>query len=352
MNLKASIRKHTFSFLHPAGTSRGIYNTRDSWFIYISNGEETGIGECPPLPGLSIDYSNDFEDYLRTICDDFNNENLDLSSGLNDFPSIKFGFETATKDLFYGGQRKIFDNDFFKGTEKIKINGLIWMGSIEYITRQVKEKLKNGFKCLKFKIGAFENDSELEIISKLRQQFNDSELEIRVDANGAYSPEKAKIVIEKLAKLKVHSIEQPIKAGSIKEMADLCNSSPVAIALDEELIGKKTIEEKIDLLNTVKPHYLILKPALLGGFSSSDEWISVAKKMGINWWATSALESTIGLNAIAQWVCSHDFFLPQGLGTGMIYSNNIESPLSLSNDYLFYDVNKKWSDNNFIKHDD
>ncbi len=343
MNLKASYKKHTFSFLRPAGTSRGTYNTRDSWFIFISDGEATGIGECPPLPGLSIDFSNDFEKNLHRICDDFNNDNLDLYTDLNDFPSVKFGFETATKDLFFGGQRKIFDNDFFNGTEKININGLIWMGSIEYMTQQVKEKFDDGFRCLKFKIGALDDDSELEIIGKLRQKFDDSELEIRVDANGAYSHEKAKIILEKLSKLKVHSIEQPIKAGNPKEMADLCNSSPVAIALDEELIGKKTINEKIDLLNEIKPQYLILKPALLGGFSSSDEWISIAEKMGIDWWATSALESTIGLNAIAQWVCSNDYFLPQGLGTGMIYSNNIESPLSLSNDYLFYDINKKWS---------
>lgn len=344
MNLKVSYKKNTFSFIHPAGTSRGTYNSRDSWFIYISDGEATGIGECPPLPGLSIDYSVDFEEKLKSICDDFNNDNLNLYSGLNDFPSIKFGFETASMDLFFGGKKKIFENDFFNGIEKIKINGLIWMGSIEYMTQQVKEKLSNGFTCLKFKIGAFEDDSELEIISRLREKFNDSELEIRVDANGAYSPEKAKIIIDKLAKLKVHSIEQPIKAGKIKEMADLCNSSPIAIALDEELIGKKTIDEKIDLLNAIKPQYLILKPALLGGFCSSDEWISIAEKMGIEWWATSALESAIGLNAIAQWVCNYDIFLPQGLGTGMIYSNNFKSPLSLSGDYLIYDINKKWSD--------
>jgi o-succinylbenzoate synthase len=347
MNLKASYKKHTFTFLNPAGTSRGVYKSRDSWFIFISDGETTGIGECPPLPGLSIDFSENFEKNLDRICEDFNNDCLDLYTGLNDFPSVKFGFETATKDLFYGGQRKIFDNDFFSGIEKIKINGLIWMGSIEYMENQVKEKLNNGFNCLKFKIGALENDSELEIISKLREKYSASELEIRVDANGAYSPEKAKRVIDKLAKLKVHSIEQPVMAGKIKEMADICNSSPIAIALDEELIGKKTIEEKVDLLDEIKPHYLILKPALLGGFSSSDEWISIAEKKGIGWWATSALESSIGLNAIAQWVSNYDIFLPQGLGTGMIYTNNIESPLALSNDFLFYDTRKSWNNNIF-----
>ncbi len=342
MNLQARYNKRTFNFINPAGTSRGVYKSKDSWFIYISDNESTGIGECSPLPGLSIDALPDFEEKLQKVCEDFSNNNLDLYSGLNDLPTIKFGFETAVKDLYYGGKRKIFDNEFVEGKGEIHINGLIWMGTVDYMNQQVGEKIEKGYNCLKFKIGALRNDAELDIIRELRKKYSVSDLSIRVDANGAYSVEKAKRILDELYSLQVHSIEQPIKAGQINEMAMLCNSSPVPIALDEELIGIAKIDDKINLIKEIKPGYLIIKPGLLGGFSSSEEWVSIAEKSGIGWWATSALESSIGLNAIAQWVYEFDVELTQGLGTGMIYSNNIDSPLTLKGDKLFYDVNKRW----------
>lgn len=342
MMIKASYRKHTLQFIRPAGTSRGTYLTKESWFLFLSDDEKTGIGECSLLKELSIDDRPDLEEKITQICSEINQGTFDFSQPLTSFPAIKFGLETALLDLQHGSQRILFPSLFTEGKAGIPTNGLIWMGDKTYMREQIAQKIESGFSCIKLKIGAIDWPTEREIIAEMRKQFSSNELTIRVDANGAYSPQQAKEVLAELAKLDVHSIEQPIKAGQSDEMAKLCASSPIPIALDEELIGKNTTEQKSDLLEKINPQFLILKPSLLGGFQASEEWISIAEKMNIGWWATSALESNIGLNAISQWVFTKEPTLPQGLGTGMLYSNNIDSPLTLINDKMYYVSGKKW----------
>lgn len=343
MTVKASYRKHTLQFIRPAGTSRGTYLTKESWFLSLSDGEKTGIGECSLLKELSIDDRPDFEEKLAQVCEEIDNGTFDFSQKLADFPALKFGLETALLDLQNGGKKILFPTLFTEGKAGIPTNGLIWMGDKTYMREQIAQKLEKGFSCIKLKIGAIDWPTEREIIAEMRKQFPPSELTIRVDANGAYSPQQAEKVLAELAKLNVHSIEQPIKAGQPNEMAKRCASSPIPIALDEELIGINTTEQKIALIEKIKPQFLILKPSLLGGFQASDEWISIAEKLGIGWWATSALESNIGLNAISQWIFTKKPTLPQGLGTGMLYSNNIDSPLTLIKDTMYYDTNKSWN---------
>jgi o-succinylbenzoate synthase len=342
MKLKASYKKNVFQFLNPAGTSRGVYITKDSWFIFLSDDVNTGIGECSLLKGLSIDDRQDFEQKLTDSCDQINQGTFEFEQPLFDFPSIQFGLETALLDLKNGGRYIIFPSEFTQGTKGIVTNGLIWMGDKTSMRQQIAEKLKKGFSCIKLKIGAIDWKSEREVIAEMRRQFSAEELTIRVDANGAFNFQQAKTVLSELAEMLVHSIEQPIKAGNREEMAKLCLSTPTPIALDEELIGIFPKENKKELLQTIKPQYLIIKPSLLGGFKASEEWISLAGEMNIGWWATSALESNIGLNAISQWVYMKNISLPQGLGTGMLYSNNVDSPLKLVGEKLFYDVKKKW----------
>jgi o-succinylbenzoate synthase len=342
MKLTARYSKHTLQFLRPAGTSRGEYTTKDSWFIFISDGEKTGIGECSLLKELSIDDCPDFEEKLAGVCDQINNDIYKFDQLLYEFPAIQFGLETALLDFHNGGNHILFPAEFTEGREGIVTNGLIWMGDKNYLRQQIAEKIEKGFSCIKLKIGAIEWPTERELIAEMRRQFSASELIIRVDANGAFSPVQAMKILSELEKLKVHSIEQPIKAGYWDEMANLCAVTPVPIALDEELIGILPKEKKRKLLKKIKPQYLILKPGLLGGFRTSDEWISLAEEEGIGWWATSALESNIGLNAIAQWTFTKKNPLPQGLGTGMLFSNNIESPLILAGEKLFYDTSKSW----------
>jgi len=343
MKLKASYKKHTLQFLRPAGTSRGAYTTKESWYIILSNGKKTGIGECSLLKGLSIDYRPDFELKLSEICDQINQGSFDFEQPFFDFPAIKFGLETALIDLNKVGQHILFPSEFSEGKIGIITNGLIWMGNKTSMWQQIAEKLEKGFSCIKLKIGAIDWESERELIVEMRQQFSVKELTIRVDANGAFTFKQAKTVLSELANLQVHSIEQPIKSGNCEEMAELCLSAPIPIALDEELIGIFPLENKRNLLQKIKPQYLIIKPSLLGGFKASEEWISLAGEMNIGWWVTSALESNIGLNAISQWVFNKDTSLPQGLGTGMLYSNNVDSPLTLIGEKLFYDVHQKWN---------
>jgi o-succinylbenzoate synthase len=342
MKIQASYKKHTLQFHNPAGTSRGVYTTKESWFIFLSDGVNTGIGECSLLKGLSIDDRPDFERKLSGICEQINKETYDFDQPLFDFPSIKFCLETALLDLKNGGRHILFPSKFTEGKSGITTNGLIWMGDKTSMRKQISEKLKKGFTCIKLKIGAIDWESEREVIVEMRRQFSAKELTIRVDANGAFTFQQAKTVLSELANLQVHSIEQPIKSGNYEEMAELCLSAPIPIALDEELIGIFPFDNKRKLLQIIKPQYIIVKPSLLGGFKASDEWISLANEMNIGWWVTSALESNIGLNAISQWVYTKNIGLPQGLGTGMLYSNNIDSPLTLVDEKLFYDVKKKW----------
>jgi o-succinylbenzoate synthase len=336
--LKAEYSKYILNFKQPSGTSRGVLNTKESWFIKIYDSENEniiGIGECGLLKGLSCDNIENYELKLEKVCKSIEAYSTNFQTSLVEYPSIRFGVEMALLDLQNGGKAHFFDSPFSLKKEGIPINGLIWMGDEAFMQKQIEDKLKQGFKCLKMKIGAIDFVKEFGILKKLRQTFPASELEIRVDANGAFLTKEAMVRLDELSALELHSIEQPIKAGQWKRMANLCAATPLAIALDEELIGVHELEQKKELLDTIKPRYIILKPSLLGGFEASNEWIKLAEARNIDWWATSALESNIGLNAIAQWVAAKNTKMYQGLGTGQLYTNNIESSLVIKDACLW-----------------
>jgi o-succinylbenzoate synthase len=353
--LKAEYKKYTLKLKFDVGTSRGVLKERDVWYIKIYEPENPtifGIGECAPLKGLSHDDIPEFETVLSEIL-----ETTGSLSSIGDpqeilktveelvpveFPSIRFGLETALLDLNNGGRRMIFDNDFFRGNKAIPINGLIWMGDKISMVKQVREKIRAGFNCIKRKIGALDFREECEILDYIRVQYSGKKPELRVDANGAFSLDTAMEKLRVLKDFDIHSIEQPIEAGEPDRMASLCAMSPVPIALDEELIGHYTHEERASLLNKIKPSYVVLKPTLLGGFSQTAEWIRIAEETGIGWWVTSALESNIGLNAIAQFTANYKISMRQGLGTGMLYHNNIKSPLAVQKGMLSYDIDESW----------
>ncbi len=327
--MKATFHKRTFHFKTPSGTSRGILTEKHAWFIEIWDEKEPeikGIGECSIIHGLSPDF-NSFEDYEQKLCEVCEN----LSCNLDEWPSIKFGVETALLDLKNGGRRIYFDNDFSRGKGKIEINGLIWMGNESFMKKQIDEKIKAGFTTIKMKIGAIDFNKEIKLLRYIRENYSSKNLTLRVDANGAFEYSEALEKLKILSDLNIHSIEQPIKAGNWKEMAKLCHSSPLKIALDEELIGIHSLASKRELLQTIQPPYIILKPSLHGGISGCKEWIEIAKELEIEWWMTSALESNIGLEAICQFVAEYDISLPQGLGTGSLYTDNIESNLVVKN---------------------
>jgi len=339
--LKAHFKKHTLIFKKPGGTSRGILKTKDSWFIFISDeNQKTGIGECSIIRGLSIDDRPDFEKKLDEVCSNIENFQFYLDSGLIEFPAIRFGLEMALKDLEMGGKQILFPSDFTAGQSGIPINGLIWMGSFSEMKKQIVSKIEAGFRCLKLKIGAINFEEELQLLKMIRKEFTANELELRTDANGAFSSIEALEKLNILSEFEIHSIEQPIRAGQIEEMAKLCRLSPIPVALDEELIGLKNRQQ---MLEEIKPQYVILKPSLLGGISKSEQMIELADKLKIGWWVTSALEANIGLNAIAQWVSRLNNSLPQGLGTGQLFENNIPSPLFIKKANLQYDSHKQWN---------
>ncbi len=343
--LKASYKKYLLKFKHPGRTSRGILHEKETWFIFVYddiNPEIKGVGECGLFRGLSVDDRPDYEEKLNEVCESISGNKFWLEEGLTKFPSIKFGLETALLDLKNKGKRIIFPSEFTKGNTSIPINGLIWMGSFSLMKNQVKQKLEEGFRCIKIKIGAIDFEKEISLIKMIRREFSENDIEIRVDANGAFSPDEALEKLKRLSDHKLHSIEQPIRSGQFKEMAQLCKHSPLPIALDEELIGIFDINEKQKLLETIKPQYIILKPSLTGGFSGSEEWIRIAEENKISWWITSALESNIGLNALAQWTYTLNNPAFQGLGTGSLFTNNFNSPLILHGQNLFYDAEKSW----------
>lgn len=328
----ATFKQYLLQFKNPSGTSRGILNTKETFFLEILEGDKKGIGECALFRGLSFDDVPDYEEKLTWLCENINQDSAYLKKELLHFPSIWFGYEQAILNVKHG-ENLYFPSDFTEGKSSIKINGLIWMGNVDFMQTQIEEKLELGFDCIKLKIGVDWN-SEKEILRKLREKFPKEQLELRVDANGGFTFEEAKIVLKELYELGIHSIEQPIKAGNLEEMKLLCATTPTPIALDEELIGVVDFEEKRKLLEKIKPQYIILKPALIGGFSGTDEWISLTENLGIGWWITSALESNIGLNAIAQYTFSKGNKMPQGLGTGGLFTNNFESNLQLEGDLL------------------
>lgn len=338
----ATYRKHILQFKTPAGTSRGVLMTKETWFIILKESDKTGIGECGILRGLSIDDRPDYEAKLKWACDSIDLGLEALYVQLTEFPSIQTGLETAFRSLQAKDPFEIFPSQFSRGEVGIPINGLIWMGDKKFMKKQISEKLKSGFSCIKMKIGAIDFNTELNLLRSIRKEFSANDIELRVDANGAFEPKDALEKLHLLSELELHSIEQPIKQGQWDEMARLCGASPLPIALDEELIGVFTSEEKLKLLQTIQPQFIVLKPSFIGGFKGSDHWISLAENEGIGWWITSALESNVGLNAISQYTFTKSSKLPQGLGTGSLYTNNIISPLKVRNGKLEYDPNLPW----------
>lgn len=325
-------------FKQPAGTSRGTYTTRKVWHIYLSTTEypeRVGVGECAPLPKLSCDDLPDYEQILCNACRCLEQTGELDTEALRDYPSILFGLETALRH--YETQSwALWDTPFSRGETGIPINGLIWMGDFDRMLQQIEVKMQSGYRCIKLKIGAINFEEELALLKHIRAHYSAREIELRVDANGAFSPIDAMEKLNRLAELELHSIEQPIRAGQWEEMARLTADTPLPIALDEELIGCNTPEGKQDLLTSVRPQYIILKPSLHGGISGGNEWIAEAEKQHIGWWITSALESNIGLNAIAQWCATFRSPLPQGLGTGLLFTDNIEMPLEIRKDCLWF----------------
>ncbi len=339
--LKAYIEKKIFKFKEPGGTSRGVLLEKVSFYIVIYNEstpEIKGVGECSILPNLSPDDRPNLEEKLNWVAQNINSVKDEYHSVLQEWPAIIFAVETAFLDLKNGGKRIYFDSPFLTGGFKIPINGLIWMGDIETMQKRIEDKIAEGFRCLKLKIGALEFEKELELIAEIRKNFSEKELEIRLDANGAFDINNVSNVLDKLAPLSIHSIEQPIKQGQWRDMKAVCEKSPIDIALDEELIGVNDIDLKKELIKKLKPHYIILKPSLHGGINGANEWISIAEKNSVKWWITSALESNVGLEAIAQWSASLRVDVPQGLGTGQVFEKNIESNLKVENGMLFYSI--------------
>jgi o-succinylbenzoate synthase len=343
--IKAVIRNKEFKFRQPATTSRGVLLKKHVFFVILydtDNPLHRGIGECSLFPGLSMDDVTNFDKKLSEIVNMINKGWFNFKTPLRDWPSINFAIETAHRDLESGGLRILFPSEFTEGKDTILINGLIWMGTKEVMLRQIDDKINLGFHCIKLKIGALKFDEEYAIIRSIRQKFTSKVLEIKVDANGAFSTKEALEKLKRLAELDLHSIEQPILPSQIDEMAALCFSSPLPVALDEELIGKYPLENKRMLLKMIQPQYIVLKPGILGGIKSCEEWISIANEMNIGWWITSALETNIGLNAIAQWTYTLKNPMPQGLSTGSLFENNINSPLASIGEKLYYFPRKKW----------
>jgi o-succinylbenzoate synthase len=333
--MKAHWTKYTLDFIKPSGTSRGVMRQKDVWFIIVEKDGIKGVGECGLLKGLSADDRPDYEDMLTRVCHDIN-KGLDvLYTELSKWPSIQFALEQAFRQLERGGSQIYFDSAFSSGKKGIPINGLIWMGDTADMQKQIEQKIAEGFRCLKLKIGALDWQQEHKMLKEIRNHYDALDLEIRVDANGAFDYLTAEKVLDQLAKLEIHSIEQPIKAGQWEKMAALAEFSAVPVALDEELIGLFDRKQKVEMLEAIVPDYIILKPSFVGGWRGCDEWIQLAEENGIDWWITSALESNIGLNAIAQYTAKLPIRLSQGLGTGSLFSNNFPSPLKIKNASLW-----------------
>ena len=342
MSLKVTVSERTLHFKQPAGTSRGVYTTRKSWFVHLSDGECEGVGECAPLPDLSCDARPDYGEVLQGFCDDVCRTGQIDYEALRPYPSMLFGLETALLDLRSQEKGVLFDTAFTRGEVGIRINGLVWMGSYEEMLQRMEEKLEKGFGCVKLKIGAIDFDQELDLIKRIRQRFSFHDVELRLDANGAFPYEEALYKLELLSQYAIHSIEQPIRQGQWAYMAELCRESPLPIALDEELIGVNDPEMKVHMLSMIKPRYIVLKPSLHGGMQGCREWIAAANELGIGSWITSALESNVGLNAIAQFtsdVYGDDIRMPQGLGTGQLFTDNIPMPLEIRGDRLWRQSN-------------
>ncbi|WP_127019124.1 o-succinylbenzoate synthase [Flagellimonas beolgyonensis] len=343
--MKASYKKYILDFKVPSGTSRGVLTQKETWFLVLRDNDRFGIGECGILRGLSVDDVPNYEEKLRWVCQNIQLGKEQLLGKLATFPSIQFGLEQAFLSLHSQDPFELFPSNFTQKEAPIAINGLIWMGSEAFMLSQLEQKLQEGFRCIKMKIGAIDFETEIGILKSIRNNFSPKEIELRVDANGAFTPGDAMDKLNQLAEFQLHSIEQPIKPKQWDAMAKLCEDTSLPIALDEELIGVLDVTEKEKMLQIIRPQYIILKPSLVGGFHGSETWIALAEKQGVGWWVTSALESNIGLNAIAQWTYTLKPTMPQGLGTGSLYTNNIESPLVVKRGEIYYDLKKSWNTN-------
>ena len=370
---KIEISERTLHFKQPAGTSRGVYTTRHSYYLTLTSDEMPGVegvGECATLPDLSCDAKPEYEMTLRQVCQMVEQMGRIPYDMIRAYPSITFGLETAFASFFDAAKKfleivptegassssemlkqkggsvpvgmenltDLFDSPFGRGEEGITINGLVWMGTYEEMLARLEEKLQAGFHCVKLKIGAIDFFKELDLIKRIRDVYTQEQVELRVDANGGFLPENAMSQLEALAKYDIHSIEQPIKQHQWPKMAQLCRETPLPIALDEELIGVNVRSMKEALLDTIRPQYIILKPSLHGGIYGCNEWIQLASQRGIGSWITSALESNIGLHAIAHYaakVYGPNVEMPQGLGTGQLFTDNIPMPLEIRGDKLF-----------------
>ena len=330
---------HKLQFIKAAKTSRNVFTTRDIRYVLLTENGVTGIGEAAPLYKLSIDDVDDYDIKLNEVCKQLCKNTSLLDIDLAKYPSIRFGLETAMQDLVNGGKRIPFDTPFVQGNS-IPINGLVWMADLDDMYDEAIAKIGQGYSCIKFKVGQHDFDAECRFLERIRTLHNAFNLEIRLDANGAFLADEAAIQLKELRRFDIHSIEQPIHVNQWDDMARLCRDSKIDIALDEELIGIDVYEKGEALVNHIQPQYLILKPNLIGGFKVSDKWIELCEKHRLGWWATSALESNIGLNAIAQWVSQYETTMPQGLGTGSLYSNNIEGPLQIINRAIHYGQTK------------
>ena len=340
--MKATYHKYILHFKQPSGTSRGVLTAKETWFIRLEENGKTGIGECGILRGLSADDRIDYEEQLKWTCENIHLGEQNLWDALLEFPSIQFGIEMAFLSLKSETPFDLFPSKFTSGEKSIAINGLVWMGDEAFMKQQIEAKIAQGFSCIKLKIGAIDFAKELSLLRFIRQNFDENTIEIRVDANGAFDSNEALFKINQLTGFKIHSIEQPIKKNNTDMMSVLCKSTPIPIALDEELIGVFTPEAKQQLVEKVRPQYLILKPSFIGGFRGTLEWITLAEKLNIGWWITSALESNVGLNAIAQFTFLQNNLMPQGLGTGSLYTNNFDGPLTVADGQLWYDKTKNW----------
>ena len=343
--MEASFQKYILNFKQASGTSRGILRTKETFFLLLSEQHKLGIGECGLFRGLSCDDRPDYKKKMQWLCDYIHLEKKVLLHELKEFPSIQFGLEQALLSFENKDKFELFPSKFTQGEETIPINGLIWMASEDFMRKQIKEKLKSGFTTIKIKIGAIDFDTELSLLKSIRTEFSADQVELRVDANGAFQPYNALEKLKRLSDYELHSIEQPIRQGQISEIAQLCIDTPLPIALDEELIGIFDEDAREELLLSIQPQYIILKPSLVGGFEGCRQWIEIAEKYNIGWWITSALESNIGLSAIAQYTYDIGVEMPQGLGTGSLFTNNFNSPLEVVKGHLGYNKNKSWNFN-------
>ena len=341
--VRASYIAHPLVFVRPAGTSRGVLEKKPCWFIRLSSHRgASGLGEVSFIPGLSVENEEELEIQVDHVCKLISRGEMDPLQSLPALPGVQFALETAVKDMETGGRKLLYPSEFTAGEAGIPTNGLIWMGSKPFMITQIREKMKLGFRVLKLKVGSLDFEEELDLLKWVRSEFGADDLEIRLDANGAWTPDEALKKMELLSGSWIHSIEQPIVPGQLKAMAGLCRNAAIPVALDEELIGIGDPLERSALMEELRPRYIILKPGLLGGFSVAGEWIALAEKYSSGWWITSALESNVGLNAIAQWTWQLDISRPQGLGTGALYTNNIISPLQMSGDRLWYRPARAW----------